>query len=81
MGQQLTEDLLAEIERCRAENAQLKRDAACFAALYEMAYLQSIYGCPESGREWMIAFPDNEGGDLIKDRERFRRAIEAQIPA
>jgi hypothetical protein len=55
----------------------LKRDAACFAALYEMSELVSD---PDFGySEWVISIPDaSNSDDPIKDRERFRKAIEAQ---
>jgi hypothetical protein len=80
--------LIKEIYNLRAENAQLKRDAACFAALYEMAQLRLGYrdwisrdeqvAC----REWKIMFWDySDPKDPAKDIERFRKAIEAQVPA
>jgi hypothetical protein len=65
-----------------AENAALTRDAACFEALYEM----SDVSWKVCGREWQIRFNEKFSGDpesvyAPKDRERFRRAIEAGIPA
>jgi len=68
----------SELERLRAENAQLKRDAACFAALYEMAELNWALAAPE----WVVRVSDvAEPYSVLKDIERFRKAIEARILA
>lgn len=74
--------LLNEVKRLQAENAQLKRDAACFAALYEMSELHLIAGKFTRTHRWEISvIDDSNPGNQTKDIERFRNAIEAQIPA